>query len=131
MMFLIKGNGPVKPQTIMIAPNVAKSGGKPHVRIASMDKGGRVPSTEAFLDKYALKVTFGTKEANGDLPGTIYLCTPLTPTTSFVAPAPSRPNKVILVKQKGPPAPGSSRCGASHFGPRSSEARYSFTRIAQ
>ena len=84
MMFLIKGNGPVENQTIMIAPNVAKSGGKPHVRIASMDKGGRVPSTEAFLDKYALKVTFGTKEANGDIPGTIYLCTP-DANHSFVA----------------------------------------------
>jgi hypothetical protein len=84
VVFLIKGNGPVENQTIEIAPNVARPEGKPVVWIATMDKGARSPKSESFLDKYAMKVTLGSKDAKGNIPGTIYLCTP-DGNRSFVA----------------------------------------------
>jgi len=40
-----------------------------------MDKDLRVPKSETVMNRYALKLTFGAKDANGDIPGTIYLCT--------------------------------------------------------
>ncbi len=43
--------------------------GGPHVELATTKR-------ESFLNKYALKLTFGAKDADGNLPGTIYLCTP-------------------------------------------------------
>jgi hypothetical protein len=43
--------------------------GGPHVELATTKR-------ESFLNKYALKLTFGAKDADGSIPGTIYLCTP-------------------------------------------------------
>lgn len=82
--FLIKDGGSPENKTIEIPASGSVPGGKPHVRIATMEKNARVPKNESFVDKYALKVTFGAKDANGDIPGKIYLCTP-DANRSFVA----------------------------------------------
>jgi len=82
--FLIKNGGSAENKTIEIPPGGSVPGGKPHVRITTMEKNARLPKNESFVDKYALKVTFGAKDANGDIPGTIYLCTP-DASRSFVA----------------------------------------------
>jgi hypothetical protein len=52
-----------------------KSGG-PHVQVSTMPAGRKLPQTESFLTKYALKLTLGAKDGSGNIPGTIYLCTP-------------------------------------------------------
>jgi hypothetical protein len=48
----------------------------PHVRLATLPEGARVPRSESFLANYSLKLTFAAKDADGSIPGTIYLCTP-------------------------------------------------------
>ena len=53
----------------------SKSGG-PHVQMSTMPAGRKLPQTESFLTRYALKLTFGAKAGDGSIPGTIYLCTP-------------------------------------------------------
>lgn len=47
----------------------------PHIRLATMAAGAKILKSEAFVSKYALKLTFGSKDADGSIPGTIYLCT--------------------------------------------------------
>jgi hypothetical protein len=48
----------------------------PHVRLATMPEGAKVPRQESFLTNYSLKLTFGAKDKDGSIPATIYLCTP-------------------------------------------------------
>jgi hypothetical protein len=48
----------------------------PHVRLATMQEGAKVPRQESFLTNYSLKLTFGAKDKDGSIPGAIYLCTP-------------------------------------------------------
>jgi hypothetical protein len=48
----------------------------PHVRLATMAEGAKVPRSVSFLANYSLKLTFSAKDADGAIPGTIYLCAP-------------------------------------------------------
>lgn len=48
----------------------------PHIRLSTLPAGAKVPKTEPFVTGYALKLTFGAKDKDGSIPGTIYLCTP-------------------------------------------------------
>ena len=84
IFFLYKDGDPVENKTFEIAPATRPGVSKPHVHISTMEKNARVPKSEAFGDKYALKVTFGAKGSDGSIPGTIYLCTP-DAKRSFVA----------------------------------------------
>jgi hypothetical protein len=59
-----------------VAPTVAAPAGTPHIHIATLGKGAKIPKTESFINRYALILSFGAKDAQGDIPGTIYLCTP-------------------------------------------------------
>jgi hypothetical protein len=62
----------------------SKSVETPHIHVSVMPKGARIPTTEIHLNKYAMKLTFGEKDKDGNIPGTIYLCTPDTG-HSFIA----------------------------------------------
>jgi hypothetical protein len=55
----------------------------PIVALATMPEGSRVPKTETFMNRYALKLNFGAKGDDGMVPGTIYLCTPDTGKSFF------------------------------------------------
>jgi hypothetical protein len=48
----------------------------PHIRISTLPKGAKLLKTEPFVSNYSLKLTFGAKDKDGSIPGTIYLCTP-------------------------------------------------------
>ena len=48
----------------------------PHIRIATLPKGARLLKVEPFVNNYSLKLSFGAKDKDGAIPGTIYLCTP-------------------------------------------------------
>jgi hypothetical protein len=63
-------------KTYEIAAAASNPGGSPFVKVATMAPGRRLPQSETFLNKYALKLTLGAKNADGDIPGTIYVCTP-------------------------------------------------------
>lgn len=76
-IFFLYGNGEsVENKNFEIPPGTKPGVSKPHIHISTMEKNARVPKAESFVDKYALKVTFGAKGSNGEIPGTIYLCTP-------------------------------------------------------
>ncbi len=81
---LVKFDESAENKTFEIAPGGARPSGKADCSNCHDAQSARVPKGETFLDKYALKLTFGAKAANGDIPGTIYLCTPDT-NRSFVA----------------------------------------------
>jgi hypothetical protein len=74
VMFL-KGE-PIEGKEFEIAAAASNPGGSPHVALAVMPAGAKLPKHESFLNKYALKLTFGAKDANGNIPGTIYLSMP-------------------------------------------------------
>ncbi len=57
--------------------------GSPHVHWKFMVEGRELPEVEMFMDEYSMKLEFGD-EADGKLPGKIYLCLP-DDSKSFVA----------------------------------------------
>jgi hypothetical protein len=59
-----------------IKPAAANPVGSPVVRLATKAADNGVPQSETFMNRYALKLTFAAKDADGNIPGTIYLCTP-------------------------------------------------------
>jgi hypothetical protein len=73
---LPKAGESIENKTYEIGPAGAKAGSTPHVQVSTMPANRRVPQTESFLNRYAMKLTLGAKEADGSIPGTIYLCTP-------------------------------------------------------
>jgi hypothetical protein len=73
---LPKAGESVESKTYEIGPAGVKGGSTPHVQIATMGANRRVPQSESFLNRYAMKLTLGAKESDGSIPGTIYLCTP-------------------------------------------------------
>ena len=50
--------------------------GPPRVELSAMAPKAKLPTSESFRDKYALKLTLGALAADGTLPGTIYFCAP-------------------------------------------------------
>jgi hypothetical protein len=73
---LPKAGESVDNKTYEIGPAGVKAGSTPHVQIATMPPGRRLPQSESFLNKYAMKLTLDAKDSDGSIPGTIYLCTP-------------------------------------------------------
>jgi hypothetical protein len=69
----LKGES-IENKTYEIKAATANPVGSPVVRLATMTADGAVPQGETFMNKYALKLTFGAKDADGNVPGTIYLC---------------------------------------------------------
>jgi hypothetical protein len=59
-------------------------GGDPAISLSTHAKTDKLPKLESFNDKYALKLTFGEKDKDGKIPGTIYLSLP-DAARSFVA----------------------------------------------
>lgn len=66
----------IENKTYEIAAAATNPPRSPHVNFSTMGEGDRLPKSEAFLNRYALKLTLGAKDDNGNIPGTIYLCTP-------------------------------------------------------
>lgn len=79
----LKPNESVAGKTIEVGKGT-NPGLAPHVRISTLPDGAKVPKTEPFVANYTLKLTFGDKDKDGSIPGTIYLCTP-DAAKSFVA----------------------------------------------
>jgi hypothetical protein len=71
-----KAGESVENRTISVRPATSNPAGSPHLRAATLDAGQKLPAAEAFVNKYALKLTFGAKDAAGGIPGTIYVCLP-------------------------------------------------------
>jgi hypothetical protein len=72
-----KAGESVENKTYEIPTSGAKGGAStPHIQMATMTAGRRIPQSESFLNRYALKLTLAAKDADGNIPGTIYLCTP-------------------------------------------------------
>jgi hypothetical protein len=61
-------------RTIEVKPS-RNSGTVATIIITSKDPASRVPTTDSFFDKYAMKLSFGAKGSDGTIPCTIYLCT--------------------------------------------------------
>lgn len=76
LLFLVRGSESVENKTYEVAAATTNPAGSPHVRLATKGETDRIPKSESFINKYALKLTFGAKDADGNIPGTIYLCTP-------------------------------------------------------
>lgn len=70
----LKGRSPEN-KTYEIKPAAANPVGSPIVRLATMPAAGGTPQAETVMNRYALKLTFAAKDADGGIPGTIYLCT--------------------------------------------------------
>jgi hypothetical protein len=51
-----------------------RSSGDPTIILTTKDPSTRVPTTDSFFDKYAMKLNFGAKGPDGMVPCTIYLC---------------------------------------------------------
>jgi hypothetical protein len=64
-----------KDVTLEVAARGADGAAAPHVHLAVKGPGDMIPTTQMFLDKYALRLELG-KFAAGKLPGRIYLCLP-------------------------------------------------------
>jgi hypothetical protein len=60
-------------RTIEIRPD-RKSGNAPTVLLTTYDPAKRIPMNSSSFDKYAIKLHFGAKGADGMIPCTIYLC---------------------------------------------------------
>jgi hypothetical protein len=60
-------------RTIEIRPG-RNTGGVPTILFTMKDPSKGVPTTSSPFDKYAMKLSFGTKGADGMVPCTIYLC---------------------------------------------------------
>jgi hypothetical protein len=80
MLFL---KGVEKPDGKTFEVGMAPEFGSPHVHMRYKEAGQNFPTSETFMDKYAMKLEFG-KEADEKLPGKIYLCMP-DEAKSFVA----------------------------------------------
>jgi hypothetical protein len=72
----LKGGESVENKKYEVKAAANSATGTPHVTLSTMPAGARIPKSETFLNRYAMKLTFGAKDENGDIPGTIYLCTP-------------------------------------------------------
>jgi hypothetical protein len=70
-------NASIANQTFEISPTGKAPEKTPHVSISTLPPKARVPGTESFLTNkdYLLKLTFGEKDKDGNIPGTIYLAT--------------------------------------------------------
>jgi hypothetical protein len=71
----LKPNESVENRTFEINPAQRTPGLKPSIHLAGKPADARVPKRDIATDKYALKLTFEAKAADGTIPGTIYLCT--------------------------------------------------------
>jgi hypothetical protein len=75
LWLILKPNESVENKTYDVGRGV-KAAVTPHVRLATLPEGAKLPKSESFVANYSLKLTFGTKDKDGAIPGTIYLCTP-------------------------------------------------------
>jgi hypothetical protein len=75
LWLILKPNESVENKTYEVGRGV-RAAVTPHVRIATLPEGAKVPRQESFVANYSLKLTFGAKDNDGAIPGTIYLCTP-------------------------------------------------------
>jgi hypothetical protein len=73
---LTKAGESIENKTYEIAAAATNPPRSPHISIATMGAGDNIPKTESFINRYALKLTLGAKNSDGEIPGTIYLCTP-------------------------------------------------------
>lgn len=70
-------------RTIDIKPG-RNTGSVPTLILTTHDPASRIPTTDSYFDKYAMKLHFGSKGADDMVSCTIYLCTPDT-NKSFMA----------------------------------------------
>jgi hypothetical protein len=80
----LKPNESLEGRTFEINPAQRTPGLKPSIHLTGKPPDSRAPKREIATDKYALKLTFEAKAADGSIPGTIYLCTS-DPARSFIA----------------------------------------------
>jgi hypothetical protein len=78
LWLLPKAGESIENKTYEIAAANSNPPRSPHVQLATMGPSDRLPKSESFVNRYALKLTLGAKDDKGDIPGTIYLCTPDT-----------------------------------------------------
>ncbi len=71
-----KAGESIENKTYEIATTGASARNAPHIQMSVMSATRKIPQTESFLNKYAMKLTLGAKDADGNIPGTIYLCMP-------------------------------------------------------
>ncbi|QVL30942.1 hypothetical protein KIH39_19100 [Telmatocola sphagniphila] len=71
----LKADESLEGKTYSIARARSNPPQSPHISISSKDAASKLPKTDLFVANYALKLTFGTKNDKGEIPGTIYLST--------------------------------------------------------
>jgi hypothetical protein len=75
LWLILKPNESVENKTYQVGKGV-KAAVTPHIRLATLPEGAKLPKSESFVANYSLKLTFEAKGKDGSIPGTIYLCTP-------------------------------------------------------
>lgn len=73
VIFLFHKGKSVEGKTFLVKPTAGVNA--PHLHLKVRKSGARLPDAELFLNKIALRLTFG-KAVNGKIPGQIYLCAP-------------------------------------------------------
>jgi hypothetical protein len=76
-------NTTLEGKKFVVAPDQGFAGDTPHIHLSWKKPGEQLPQSEIFLDKYAMKLEFGTAQG-AVLPGKIYLSLP-DQAHSFVA----------------------------------------------
>ena len=61
---------------VEVGPGAEAAGRAPWVYLETAGPKGRRTAAPPVTDGYTLRLTFGDKDADGNLPGTIYLCLP-------------------------------------------------------
>jgi hypothetical protein len=71
----LKPNDALESREFEVKPGPPGRGKSYSIHLSGKEKGSRTPKREIVTSNYAMKLAFGMKEADGTIPGTIYLCT--------------------------------------------------------